>query len=58
MNNKLTKEEYKKLVIDLAIKISPIIIEKKETSDIASITIAQYAKDIADAVSDILGNKN
>ena len=58
MSNKLTKEEYKNLVTNVAIQISPILIEKKATSDVASITIAKYAVDIADAVNDVLNKKS
>jgi hypothetical protein len=54
MKNKLTEKEYKDLVINVAVQISPIIIQKMETSDLASITIARFSKDIADAVNDVL----
>lgn len=56
MNNKLTEEEYKKLVIDIAIKISPEIVKIKANSDLASEAIALYAKDIADAVKSIIND--
>lgn len=53
--SKLTNEEYKQLVMSIAIEISPKLIEiKKEGSDIAATHIALYARDIADAVDSIL----
>ncbi len=54
MNKELTKEEYKKLVTDIAVKISPIVIKKGKDSVNDALVIAQYAIDIADAVSDKL----
>lgn len=54
MSTKLTPEEYKKLVIDITVKISPLLIEKKPDSVSAAENIALYATDIADAVESIL----
>jgi hypothetical protein len=50
----LTKDEYKKLVIDVAIAVSPLLIERKPDSVVAGEHIALYARDIADAVEHIL----
>ncbi|MET3538722.1 hypothetical protein [Chryseobacterium limigenitum] len=50
----LTDEEFKKLVIEIAIKISPILVEKKPDSWSAAENIAIYSKDIAEAVRSIL----
>lgn len=54
MQTKLTPEEYKKLVIEITVKISPLLIEKKPDSVSAAENIALYARDIADAVESIL----
>lgn len=51
---KLTDEEYKKIVIEVAIKISPILVKAKPDSFVAAENIAIYARDIADAVESIL----
>ena len=56
MSTKLTAEEYKKLVMDVAIKISPEIVKIKENSELASEAIALYARDIAGAVKSILND--
>lgn len=52
----LTKEEYKQLVIDVAIKISPKIVDLEEVknSEQAGNTVALYARDIAMAVDSVL----
>lgn len=57
MENKLTKDEYKKIVIEVAIKISPLLIKKKPDSLSAAENISLYARDIADAVEFII-NEN
>lgn len=52
---KLTEKEYKNLVIQVAIQISPILIDKKgATSDVTGESVALYARDIADAVDEVL----
>ncbi|MFH4966538.1 hypothetical protein V8G69_16170 [Gaetbulibacter sp. M235] len=54
MEIKLTPEEYKDLVVKIAIKISPILVKIKPDSLSAGEHIALYAKDIADAVEVVL----
>lgn len=52
---KLSDQEYKQLVIDVAIAISPKIIQlKNSTSDVVGATVALYARDIAEAVDAVL----
>lgn len=54
----LTKEEYKKLVIDVAIKISPVLIESsKSGSVLTGENISLYARDIADSVELVIKQK-
>tara|TARA_R100000789_G_scaffold53867_1_gene52867 strand:+ start:494 stop:688 length:195 start_codon:yes stop_codon:yes gene_type:complete len=50
----LTPEEFKKLVIDVAVKISPTIVKNSLNSDDASSNIALNSYHIADAVNSIL----
>ncbi|UOB18419.1 hypothetical protein [Abyssalbus ytuae] len=47
---KLTDEEYKNLIIDLAKKIAPVVIKKKESSHLASEEVALYALHIAEEI--------
>ncbi|MGN7705301.1 hypothetical protein [Chryseobacterium sp. 22543] len=54
----LTDEEFKKLVIEIAIKISPILVKKKPDSWSAAENIAIYSRDIAEAVRSILSDKS
>jgi|GEM_PF-5339307 len=56
-NKELTNEDFKKLVCEIAIKISPLLIKKKEGKDPEN-DIALYAYDIADAVRSVLKNRN
>ena len=51
---KLNEKEYKELIIQVAIKISPILVKKKPDSVSAGENIAIYARDIADAVDSVL----
>lgn len=51
---KLNEKEYKDLIIQVAIKISPILVQKKPDSISAGENIAIYARDIADAVDCVL----
>ncbi|MBR9847602.1 MAG: hypothetical protein GYB35_16540 [Algicola sp.] len=51
---KLNEEEYKELIIQVAIKISPILVKKKPDSVSAGQNIAIYARDIADSVDSVL----
>lgn len=54
MKKELTKEEYKKLVMEIAVSISPFLIKRKPDSISAAEHISIYARDIADAVEHIL----
>jgi len=51
---KLNEKEYKDLIIQIAIKISPILVTKKPNSVSAGENIAIYARDITDAVDSVL----
>ncbi|TXD52211.1 MULTISPECIES: hypothetical protein [unclassified Polaribacter] len=57
MSSKLSEKEYKKLVIEIAVHISPVIIDKKLDSITAADQIAVFAKDIANAVNLVLENQ-
>lgn len=50
----LTEKEFKDLVIGVAIKIAPMIIEKGKPSDATANVVALYSHHIAEAVNDIL----
>ena len=50
----LTDQEFKELVIKVAIKIAPKIIENSKNGDIAADAVATYSYHIAEAVSSIL----
>lgn len=54
---KMTQEEYKDLVMRIAVEISPLIIEKKTDSISAAEHIAIYAEEIAEAV-DLVFKRN
>jgi hypothetical protein len=57
MSIKLSEKEYKKLVIEIAVNISPIMLDKKSDSISAAERIALFAKDIANAVNLVLENQ-
>lgn len=50
----LSEKEKRQLIIDVAVRISPVVIEKNKGSDDASDLVAIYAYHIADAVNSIL----
>lgn len=50
MSKGLTTEEYKKLIIDVAIQISPVLVKIKPDSITAGEHIALYARDIAESI--------
>ncbi|SDS42817.1 hypothetical protein SAMN05216503_3030 [Polaribacter sp. KT25b] len=54
MNIKLSEKDYKKLVIEIALKISPALIEKTDDISTASEQISLYAKDIANSIQSVL----
>lgn len=58
-NQGLTREEKKKLTMDVAVSIAPSIINASLGSDSfkASDAVATYARDIVDAVNSILIDK-
>jgi len=49
MNIKLSEKDYKKLVIEIAVKISPAFIDKTDSISAGEKT-AQYAMDIANSI--------
>jgi hypothetical protein len=57
MNSKLSEKEYKKLVIEIAVNISPVMLDKKPDGISVAERIARFAKDIANAVNLVLENK-
>lgn len=57
MNIQLSEKEYKKLVIEIAVNISPLILDKKLDSIYAAERIALFAIDIANAVNLVLENQ-
>ena len=57
MSIKLSEKEYKKLVIKIAVNISPVMLDKKSDSISAAEHIALFAKDIANAVNLVLENQ-
>jgi|AntRauMFilla1563_2_1112583.scaffolds.fasta_scaffold21512_3 hypothetical protein len=54
MNYKLSDKEYKKLIIEIAVQISPVMIEQKQENIATAKHIALFAKDITDAVNTVL----
>ncbi|UAM97378.1 hypothetical protein K8354_13770 [Polaribacter litorisediminis] len=54
MNFKLSDKEYKKLIIEIAIQISPIVIQRPQNNIAAAEQVASLAKDITDAVNTVL----
>jgi hypothetical protein len=57
MNTKLSEKEYKKLVIEIAVNISPVIIEKEQNNISAAEKIASLSKDIAISINKVLESK-
>jgi phenylpyruvate tautomerase PptA (4-oxalocrotonate tautomerase family) len=54
MNFKLSDKEYKKLIIEIAKQISPVVIQRQQDNITAAEQVASLAKDITDAVSAVL----
>lgn len=54
---KITQEEYKDLVMRIAVEISPLLIEKKVDSITSAKHIALFAEEIAEAV-DLVFQRN
>ena len=50
----LTDQEFKKLVLKVAVKIAPKFVNESTNSDDASTLVATYSFHIADAVKSIL----
>lgn len=50
----LTDQEFKKLVLKVAVKIAPTLVKESTSSDAASDLVATYSYHIADAVKSIL----
>lgn len=57
MSIKLSEKEYKKLVIEIAVNISTVILDKKPDCISVAERIARLAKDIAKAVNLVLENQ-
>lgn len=58
MKSKLSESEYKKLIMKVAIKISPTLIHKdKMNSSHTGESISSYARNIADAVELVINQK-
>lgn len=54
MSTKLTDKEYKKLVIKIAVTISPILIQRHGDIQKAGEQVSLYAKEIANAMKTAL----
>ncbi|WP_439132638.1 hypothetical protein [Polaribacter sp.] len=58
MTTKLSEKEFKKLVIDVAKNISPVLVQKENDVVTNAENIAFYAKQIAISVNDVLVHKD
>ncbi|MHB0754821.1 hypothetical protein [Polaribacter sp. M15] len=58
MTTKLSEKEYKKLVIDIAKNISPVLVQRENDVVFNAENIALQAKQIATAVNEVLANQN
>ncbi len=58
MTTKLSEKEFKKLVIDVAKNISPVLVQKENDVEANAENIACYAKQIAISVNDVLAHKD
>ena len=58
MTTKLSEKEYKKLVIDIAKNISPVLVQRENDVVFNAENIALQAKQIATAVNEVLVNQN
>jgi hypothetical protein len=54
MNDKLSPKEYKKLIIDIAKNISPVLISTSGANNSVANEVANYSKEITDAVNLVL----
>lgn len=54
MNFKLSDKEYKKLIIEIATQISPVVIQRQQDQSTAAEQVASLSKDITDAVNTVL----
>lgn len=57
MSNKLSEKEFKKLIIDVARSISPVMVQQENDVKTNAKNIALYAKQIAKAVNKVLADK-
>ena len=58
MKSKLSEAEYKQLIMEVAIKISPTLIHKERMNSAHTAeSISLYARDIADAVELVINQK-
>jgi len=56
MTPKLSEKEFKKLIIEVAINISPVLVKNQNDTVFNADKIALYAKEIAVAVNHVLAN--
>jgi hypothetical protein len=57
MTTKLSEKEFKKLVIDVAKNISPVLVQKGNDPIMDAENIAIYSKQIANSVNAILAKE-
>lgn len=58
MSAKLSEKEYKKLVIEIAKNISPVLVQNENEVVSNANKIANYAKEIANSVNNVLERKD